>query len=1420
MEKAGNTASLRSMAPHWSLAGDKQLLNALQDIHQKIITRCQETNTRLEEMITSLDGANIDMQNVNNRFMALSTRQFVESRVYDDDVDVTTENPQKHEKSTIQPEPESDLAKLKQSLKILESMHESVRILDSDSGSDTDDDDGRMVYKPKDLYTQRPLPHIIGSYAWKNKWHAGIIPEDSDTDSSISKPGDDAMLEQYSESESEQTDTRTDKLHPPPRTISSSSSVVDSEPSGPAAPVSQADIAAELARKLGGNLPEIPQTSAEPEFTSPEPAQKKIYKPQKPETSTIFFDEPPPLEQTYQSDKEENNYDEDDDIFAELHRKKPSFSTANDQSRVNEDLFGGLNHSRDVVDDLFGIDKNNLSVSNKSEQNIEQSSEAEKKPIGGISLFGSIKGTESIAAAILKRNQRKSYSSDEESGNEVYNSKQNLSKDTKGTTSESSENAIKENKLAIKNKSNETEIERKTTLKPEKDVLRDIFDKNKKSKLSIENNLTKQDPVAKDNNKIDLFSDNIFDDVDNIFMDNVVRAPIKEADKNVKSIFDDDDDDDLFADIAITQHKTSNSEGTHNKVKVLFDSDNDDDLFSDTRNKAFVQQAASIKSENINPGSSAIMISNKETKSLFDDSDDDIFFNVKSSSSNINEVNLNESKQEKEPVNSVDITKDTNLSKDDDNNNLFSRNSFMESSELGNNTEGNTITVNIKSEQINNKCSGEGYINSTYTDNHNVSLTPNLNSTCQNRECGPALFGHEEPDDLCNPHLNSNIECSPALFDDEEADDLFNNKSKKENEFGSTYLNCEKENESRNNTNTMNVESLNNKNEGIHTLPNIHIIGSINITKSENKSDMSEIVTSAQSKPKDDISPITVQKPHNDNLGVSNKNDTFDDNISNSPLPQSPLFYKPDIFSDIFNDVPPDFEKPKEPKKSKNVNALFDDDSDDEALFFKKDDNISDEKPDLSSPAKHDSLFRIFSDEPPAIDVNVTQKNNDVQSTEYEEYKKLDLKDLDDSFIHPIQNEINDHKKQRNLQQKETDLIDDLTEKVINTENIKSIGKLKGMNLNINVNTLLPGASPKKYKLIEESYEQNISTKNIDTNSLMKNTESKLEKSVSFEDDANSELLDNKFSKERAKIQVKRRPSTRRARREAVKNSEIDFGSKNSTDNTSSVGKPVATPDEKVERTVVYHTDEKSSKVKDVKSKIVYILNDEDIFSNVNSDESVSQISKTSVLNKLENQQHFKSNTILNFDDGDDLFRNVKVPKAESSAVVNSYEKVEISNNMISNLSSVTNVVAQRKVDKENSNVSIKAEANIDKPNKTKMSIFDDMSDEERELFLSKKPIVSKTKNIFGSESDEELFASKKSTEQLEDKLKPTTVKVEVKKSLFDDDSDDELFGGKKSSTGSNPLFSKAKEEKPSHTQSVIEDPLSMVTDDNFNNDV
>lgn len=37
-----------------------------------------------------------------------------------------------------------------------------------------------VVYRPKNPYKHRPLPYLIGSKEWHEKWHIGLIEEDSD----------------------------------------------------------------------------------------------------------------------------------------------------------------------------------------------------------------------------------------------------------------------------------------------------------------------------------------------------------------------------------------------------------------------------------------------------------------------------------------------------------------------------------------------------------------------------------------------------------------------------------------------------------------------------------------------------------------------------------------------------------------------------------------------------------------------------------------------------------------------------------------------------------------------------------------------------------------------------------------------------------------------------------------------------------------------------------------------------------------------------------------------------------------------------------------------------------------------------------------------------------------------------------------
>lgn len=37
-----------------------------------------------------------------------------------------------------------------------------------------------VVYRPKDPYKHRPLPYLIGSKEWHEKWHIGLVEEESE----------------------------------------------------------------------------------------------------------------------------------------------------------------------------------------------------------------------------------------------------------------------------------------------------------------------------------------------------------------------------------------------------------------------------------------------------------------------------------------------------------------------------------------------------------------------------------------------------------------------------------------------------------------------------------------------------------------------------------------------------------------------------------------------------------------------------------------------------------------------------------------------------------------------------------------------------------------------------------------------------------------------------------------------------------------------------------------------------------------------------------------------------------------------------------------------------------------------------------------------------------------------------------------
>ncbi|XP_045508585.1 WASH complex subunit 2 [Colias croceus] len=1488
MEKV-DTETLRSAASKWSLNGDRHLLDLLQNIHQKIMTKCTETNARMDELVDSLDTANVDLQNVNNKFMALSNNQFVESRVYDDDIDTIQTETAAVKEPERQANQDDELDLIKQSLLIIEAMHEQVQILDSDSSDD--DDDGRLILKPKDMYHHRPLPYIIGSQMWRKKWHAGLVVEDSDTDSAGSKP---QPGEEYSDSEPEVTDIQTDKQHKDV-TISSSNTSVEvitntqTKPDVPR-PCRPADVAAELARRLGGDIPPPPSIPVDLP-----PTTGKVYRAEQPTRATIFSNEPPPLDQCESEDSEE-------DIFAELHKNSYTHNDRVSNTNVVDELFGSspvvvekvvsnTNDKRPIFDDESEPE---LFTEKPKEKTPEPKEEGFKKPIGGISLFGSNKDSNSIGAAILKRNQRKS-SSDEE---------------------------IPETQPEPKPVQNKNIID-DLFVKPK--VKKPIINKNKEVKKEIKVQ-TKEVTEKKD-----LFSDDLFDDIDDIFTSKVItKKPenksifddVSKENKEVKSIFDDDDDDlfsnvkvienvkpdikkdtvkknadtktnkdiikdDLFTDTENIKTIESNSINESNKPKSIFDDDSDDDLFKTTTeivNTTKIKANNTVKENNIK--------ADVKKNSIFDDDSDDELFPTNSLSvkSNADVTNQNSNLFKDEKVQEIKSKTDSSKNEanikdnyipneitkrrifdDDSEEELFSGNKPETDKNLQENDVNVKVNVNSKKEDLSKeqediKAPVEIITNSTQDANIpeilEIDNSESINKTVEKTETQNTPL---DKNDKLNIKKNLTQITSPNIFDDDEIDDLFSNTAKQSNnneEYKvdvASSINIVESDVTQDITTVGNKEISSNVQEDQifdnpqPPLPDIssHIENNIDKETLKSNEDLKEAV-------KDEPNSKFDLKETKD---MEDKTDTFSDILTTDDILATDKKEKPEstLFTDIFNDMPPEFEKPKEPKKSKNVNALFDDDSDDET-FFKKSDVITEDIPSPSYDANE--RFSIFHDEPPAIDVDFIPKpvkltkNTDENITNAESTKNIDFEEINNDFddfnsqdifqqkvktdekadFIPVNtkadkietklennlkaiNESNKVANERNLEdsiRSTNAMITDKINKMQNdqkTENAevkpnKNVGKLKPINLNINVNTLLPGASPKKSKSIqivddtvtsksenteatkvktvnfEDVKEPEILTKSsqektkievVDglVSSKPENTEklTKEVKIVNFEDEKESEILNNKISKERAKIQVKRRPSTRRARIEAARKSGIDFGNTiDSTDNPSSIDEPKTrltdekdsnldtdmkvSPDKETKTqtdvtnnknttdTLQSNTDDNYSKPK-VTSKVVYILNDEDIFSDVNKNPD----------EKPQNHENKTNNTLS----------------------IQSTEKSPI----------------DKKLD-DNHN------PNTDK----KASIFDS-SDSDSELFGGKKVTVKKNK-LFESDSDDDLFSGRSKKEKLKEEIKP-------KGNLFGDDDDDELFTTKVRKQDEKVP---RRESTSKTSEPVFEDPLSMLTQD------
>ncbi|XP_063347431.1 WASH complex subunit 2 isoform X4 [Pelmatolapia mariae] len=384
-ERPWTLEEMRQNSANWSLAADSGLFLFLQDFSQRMLSKTHEIEKQLDSLIRDTKTTDSCLHSVFNDFLMLSNTQFIENRVYDEEVEETvpkteaSEKKPEQEKSREQKEAEL-IPKMQEAvnygLKVLESAfeHLDIKAGNSDSEDEEVSDRADAILEPKDLYVDRPLPYLIGSQAFMEQDDVGLgdlssdeMSVDSDRDSVIESEDD--KEEVHSDDDFNQEEEVHDSIKKKSSMVSyeddeeddedsdifGESDKEDDEDTQNTGPSSFAD---ELAARIKGepfNKPEGDRASAE-------------------EDSDDMFKPP----------KMEDDDDEEDDEFSPFGGKSGLFSGG--KGLFDDDDEGDL--FSEAPKPAVSQEKKAVNESVKStEESAEPTKSIKKIPVGAVSIF-------------------------------------------------------------------------------------------------------------------------------------------------------------------------------------------------------------------------------------------------------------------------------------------------------------------------------------------------------------------------------------------------------------------------------------------------------------------------------------------------------------------------------------------------------------------------------------------------------------------------------------------------------------------------------------------------------------------------------------------------------------------------------------------------------------------------------------------------------------------------------------------------------------------------------------------------------------------------------------------------------------------------------------------------------------------------
>ncbi|XP_059518101.1 WASH complex subunit 2A-like isoform X2 [Myotis daubentonii] len=212
-QRPWSVEEIRRSGQTWSLAADAGLLQFLQEFSQQTISRTHEIKKQVDGLIRETKATDCRLHNVFNDFLMLSNTQFIENRVYDEEVEepVLKAEAEKAEQEKTREQKEIDLIpKVREAvnygLQVLDSAFEQLDIKAGNSDSEEDDANDRveLILEPKDLYIDRPLPYLIGSKLFMEQEDVGLGELSSEEGSVGSNRG--SIVDSEEENEEEESE--------------------------------------------------------------------------------------------------------------------------------------------------------------------------------------------------------------------------------------------------------------------------------------------------------------------------------------------------------------------------------------------------------------------------------------------------------------------------------------------------------------------------------------------------------------------------------------------------------------------------------------------------------------------------------------------------------------------------------------------------------------------------------------------------------------------------------------------------------------------------------------------------------------------------------------------------------------------------------------------------------------------------------------------------------------------------------------------------------------------------------------------------------------------------------------------------------------------------------------------------------------